>query len=334
MKPVSARRRAAVWGGAPTSNRLVSPDLEATPYPSRIERLVGRPVIGRIVLRPTGAPQPPEEEMMSFIVRQTPVRVATAALTVGVLFLAATVDAAGTPAQKCQAAKNKEAGKYTACRENAEAKLAASGDTTKYGEAITKCSDKFTTAWQKHEDKAVAAGSACPSVGDATGIGGKVTATTDTVAALVGGMRFEDNGDGTVTDHETGRQWEQKVSPGGGATDPHDVDNTYTWHTASSDLLAKLNGADDGTCFVSKCDWRLPTIEELQTILLAPYPCGTSPCIDAVFGPTVANWYWSATTPATSPPNAYGVYFANGQVNHDFGGKNYNVYVRAVRGGS
>src|SRR5258705_276721 len=77
--------------------------------------------------------------------------------------------------------------------------------------------------------------------------------------------------------------------------------------------------------------WRLPTIVELQTILLDPYPCGTSPCIDPVFGPTVANRYWSATTFATSPTDAWYVYFNDGFVakNNKFGG--YDV--RAVRAG-
>ena len=34
------------------------------------------------------------------------------------------------------------------------------------------------------------------------------------------------------------------------------------------------------------CDWRLPTIIELQTILLTEYPCATAPCIDPIFGPS------------------------------------------------
>jgi hypothetical protein len=156
--------------------------------------------------------------------RPSPILVTTALL----LLTAATTVAAPTPEQQCQAGKNKAAGKYAACRENAEAKLATSGDVTKFGQAITKCGEKLTAAWQKLEAKAVAAATTCPSVGDAAGIAGKVTATTDTVAALVGGLRFEDNGDGTVTDHQTGLQWEQKVSPGGGLADPHDVDNVYS----------------------------------------------------------------------------------------------------------
>jgi hypothetical protein len=157
-----------------------------------------------------------------------------------------------------------------------------------------------------------------------------------------------DNLDGTVTDHETGLQWEQKVSPGGRPTDPHDVDNFYSWNaggggftfpdgTVFTDFLAKLNGASsDGVtltgCFAGHCDWRLPTIVELQTILKDPFPCGTSPCIDPVFGPTLASNYWSATTSATNPGYAWDVGFNVGNVDYD--PEYYNLYVRAVRAGS
>jgi len=130
--------------------------------------------------------------------------------------------------------------------------------------------------------------------------------------------------------------------------DPHDVDNVYFWSaggggttfpdgTMFTDFLAKLNGASsDGVtltgCFAGHCDWRLPTIVELQTILLDPYPCGTSPCIAPVFGPTVALSYWSATPIATGPDSAWLVFFNDGFVNSD--GKVANDYVRAVRTGS
>jgi len=70
---------------------------------------------------------------------------------------------------------------------------------------------------------------------------------------------------------------------------------------------------------------------ELETILLVPYPCGTSPCIDPIFGPTAANDYWSATTGAGNPALAWAVSFINGAVFSGY--KYYAGDVRAVRSG-
>jgi len=155
--------------------------------------------------------------------------------------------------------------------------------------------------------------------------------------------RFVDNGGGTVTDNQTGLQWEKKTDDGG----VHDRDNTYTWTdpsdgdytdpdgTAFTVFLANLN---TDPCFAGHCDWRLPRVNragdpaELETILLAPYPCGTSPCIDPIFGPTAAGGYWSATTYAGFPDVAWGVVFFDGLV--DTAGKSGALYVRAVRSGS
>jgi len=47
----------------------------------------------------------------------------TAAALAAVLLLAGT-SLAATPAQTCQSGKNKEAGRYTACRQKVEAKFA------------------------------------------------------------------------------------------------------------------------------------------------------------------------------------------------------------------
>jgi hypothetical protein len=150
------------------------------------------------------------------------------------------------------------------------------------------------------------------------------TTSSTTTSTTTTTLRFVDNGDGTVTDNQTGLQWEQKVSPGGGATDPHDVDNLYNWSNpfgcpagcpdgaAFTDFLGRLNNctSTDGTAvtdagFAGHCDWRLPTIQELQTIIdLGASGCGSgSPCIDPTFGPT-APFYWSSTTQAGPPPPA------------------------------
>jgi hypothetical protein len=109
--------------------------------------------------------------------------------------------------------------------------------------------------------------------------------------------------------------WEKKDGSGGGAnlSDPHDVDNTYSWTTAMGEWLSLVNGySADGTAQTGlggQSDWRLPTNAELQAIFLAPFPCGTSPCIDSTFGPTAGSPYWSSTTYSTTPTSAWFVYF-------------------------
>ena len=150
--------------------------------------------------------------------------------------------------------------------------------------------------------------------------------TNDPVACGVSTARYVDNGDGTVTDTQTGRMWEQKVT---GSGFPHGVDLTFQWSStftapdggAFTSFLGALNNcvSSDGNSvtggFAGHCDWRLPSIVELQTILLAPFPCGTSPCIDPIFGPTAASGYWSSSTFAgLVPAHAWGVNFFNGSV--------------------
>jgi hypothetical protein len=169
--------------------------------------------------------------------------------------------------------------------------------------------------------------------------------------------RFVDNDNGTVTDRRTCLVWEKKtgtmngygnVCPGGATcADPHDVNNRYIWSagppgnfdgSAATDFLAQLNGA----AFAGHTDWRLPTSEgfttsptgqdpELESILLGPYPCGTYPCINSVFGHTAGEGYFSSSTLAADPLYVWFVSFDNG---HDYlVGKLNNFCVRAVRGG-
>jgi hypothetical protein len=143
--------------------------------------------------------------------------------------------------------------------------------------------------------------------------------------------RFQDNGDGTVTDHETNLMWEQKTDDG----TVHDKDNLYLWSTGSPynpdgsaffEFLAELNGPSP---FTGRDDWRLPTITELESIL---DPSEGPPRIDeSVFGPTASSDYWSSTTVAPAPDGAWGVFFDNGTVG--FGSKAFGRRVRAVRGG-
>ncbi len=170
------------------------------------------------------------------------------------------------------------------------------------------------------------------------------------VAANVAALcptRLVDNGDGTISDRQTGLMWEKKTTDGS----IHDWGNSYTWSASGTapdgdvftTFLNTLNGGATGVgnCvsadgvtqtggFAGHCDWRLPTVGELQTILLAP--CTANPCVDAIFGPTQSDFYWSSTTVQDFPDFAWGVYFDIGALGiNDYGG---NGYVRAVRAGS
>jgi hypothetical protein len=186
--------------------------------------------------------------------------------------------------------------------------------------------------------------------------------------------RFVDNGDGTVTDHKTGLMWEKKQSLDGtpNTDNPHDADNTYGWSVTAAGLVPSSDTLPDGTaftvflgalnngalilssagttitetitgCFAGHCDWRLPSLLELGEIVDSTAPgCGAGdPCIDPVFGPTLAGYYWSSTswaddTSGESSALAIAVDFSV-PFNGFWQGNNKSVYalcVRAVRGSS
>jgi hypothetical protein len=155
---------------------------------------------------------------------------------------------------------------------------------------------------------------------------------------------FVDNRDGTVTDNTTGLMWEQKSASGTG--DIHDAGNLYTFTsmthpdfdsttgTVFSGFLEPLNGLDNSgghACFAGHCDWRLPSVGELRTILLVQFPpCNATPCIDqSIFGPTAYPIYWSSTTWAASSDITWAVDIDDGTVS--ISAKEQGSAVRAVR---
>jgi hypothetical protein len=166
-------------------------------------------------------------------------------------------------------------------------------------------------------------------------------------------LSYTDNGDGTITDNNTGLMWEKKDASGG----IHDQDNSYTWGmtvqsnamdgTMVTEFLATLNRAP---CFAGHCDWRIPNVKELLSIVdyEMPYPgpvvdtafntnCVAGCAVDGNGGPmcscTVAGSYWSSTTFRTIEANAWAVFFGSGDVAS--ANKALTRYaVRAVRGGS
>lgn len=259
------------------------------------------------------------------------------------------IASAGPAADKCEAGKNTEAGKYALCRQKVEAKFALRNDAGARTTALAKCGTKLAAKWAVLEQKAADAGDPCPRVGDLPAVQAGLDAESVALATQFAGIRYLDHGNGTLTDLDTGLMWEKKTGTfvarvtcdtEAACANPHDVNNTYDWTedtvaptgTAFGNFLGRLNGAYDGSCFAGHCDWRIPTQAELQTILLNSF-CFRFLCIDtSIFGPTAGSLYWVVDTVAATPEFARFMSFLP-----DFGdfpgyrGKELFEFVRAVR---
>ena len=175
-----------------------------------------------------------------------------------------------------------------------------------------------------------------------------VSCTLDTSGCT--NARFVNHSPGIILDNETGLMWEKKTTGASTAFDVqgvgnclHCVEDAYNWNTAMSDWISVVNGLVDYSNVQvglgGYTDWRLPTSEELQTLLLEPFPCSVEPCVDPIIhngvdsftAATLESGYWSSTSYATIPGVAGNVFFSDGNVGID--GKPANFHVRAVRGG-
>jgi hypothetical protein len=155
--------------------------------------------------------------------------------------------------------------------------------------------------------------------------------------------RYRDNGDGTVTDVQTGLQW-MRFSLGqewkGGTC--MGKAKTYTWQQAL-DAAAALNHQDG---YAGYHDWRVPTKEELQTLIYCSSglpkiwndtgrrckgSCERPTIYQISFPSTLNSWYWSSSAYIYDMEGAWSVYFDSGFI-FASNKSNFN-HVRLVRGG-
>lgn len=239
--------------------------------------------------------------------------------------------AATSQGELCTAAVDKASAGYAKCRLDNESK-AATGKLVDAAlvDAFAKCSLKFVDAFDKAVEK-YGAGDCPPATSSA--FEAYLTQCSDDVAAAAAGQAALPI-PMTITDSTTGLMWEKLADDGG----IHDMDNTYDWADAAAVKVAALNSAG----YAGYSDWRVPTIEELESIVNLAYGNPTvSPVWNTSCAPgctvlncscTVPSYYWSSSTYANFPLSAWRVYFFDGVTFANF--KSNSFYVRAVRGGS
>jgi hypothetical protein len=123
---------------------------------------------------------------------------------------------------------------------------------------------------------------------------------------------FEDNGDGTVTDHAAGLIWQQGES------------EMKDWETACSYC--------ENLSLAGQSDWRLPNIEELKTIVdYDKYDPAINTAYFIDFPKVKHSYYWSSTVHSDLTYYAGAILFFSGGVFYGYKGGDH--FARCVRGG-
>ena len=143
----------------------------------------------------------------------------------------------------------------------------------------------------------------------------------DDILATAPDSRFQDNGNGTVTDLATGLIWKQCAEGLSGAGCASGRAATFTWQEA----LQHAEAAD----FAGSSMWRLPNKNELAS--LVERRCYAPAINERYFPSTPSSWFWSSSPYADYSRGAWYVYFLYGNVYGNF--KPFDGYVRLVRAG-
>ena len=134
------------------------------------------------------------------------------------------------------------------------------------------------------------------------------------------GVRFMDNGDGTVTDNLTALIWLKNANCFG----------IRTWATALNDANTLASGSCGLTDSSSAGGWRLPNVNELHSLIDLTQ---SNPALPSGhhFAGVQSNYYWSSTTDASYTALAWDVDLYDGYVDNFY--KDGYFYVWPVRGG-
>lgn len=156
--------------------------------------------------------------------------------------------------------------------------------------------------------------------------------------ALQGG-RYLDNQDDTVTDYSTGLMWKKFSEGQRSITCGKGMVRQYTWDYAVNRFKQ--------TSFAGYNDWRLPTVEELRSLIDCEHKrattfidngyrefsmekqCDKLTINSAVFPNTSPTRYWTSTTFYNKEAYAWCLHFDSGQDEENL--KYYNASVRLVR---
>lgn len=241
----------------------------------------------------------------------------------------------------CTVRKLKASGKYLFCRMKAEAK----GVANTLPPDTSKCEAKLASQFAAIESSA---GGACAMEGDGGTVQSIGTADTGFMAKTVTlSQRFTNNGNGTISDADTGLTWEIKSYFDESI---HDVSTRYTWGDATAVHIAGLNAATFG----GYDDWRVPSVNEMVTLfnydatdLVKGFPEFDENCAtggDPFFSCTVlecscgfselwgADTYWTSQSNPSDANEAFAVRNHNFEIDPSWQ-KTTDHTVIAVRGG-
>ena len=139
--------------------------------------------------------------------------------------------------------------------------------------------------------------------------------------------RFTDNGDGTITDNLTHLMWLKDAECFGSITWQAALDaaNGFNQDPASYNCYQYNHQALDYN------DWRVPNINELESLVNAGKPSQAGWLNNNYFHNAVEAWYWSSTTYGIEYVYAWVIFFGSGIEESAYGYKIYNNRVLLVR---